>query len=102
MSYPIVHPQPCMEWLKNRHPKIAELDKHLPGFQIFQAIAFKDLARHLVKQVLRYLDHLRDPQNEESYGRVCGLAWCSFSGPGSMAMYLMLFEKLTTNPVTLW
>jgi hypothetical protein len=58
----------------SRHPKIAELDKHLPGFQIFQAIAFKDLARHLVKQVLRYLDHLRDPQNEESYGRVGTLA----------------------------
>ena len=36
----------------------------------------QDLARHLVKQVLRYLDHLRDPQNEESYGRVCTLAWC--------------------------
>ncbi|CAL1163698.1 unnamed protein product [Cladocopium goreaui] len=32
-----------------------------------------DLARHLVKQVLRYLDHLRDPQNEESYGRVCAV-----------------------------
>ena len=60
----------------------------IPIHSLRLAPAFgKDLARHLVKQVLRYLDHLRDPQNEESYGRVCALAWRVVdAAPGAWAM----------------
>ena len=31
----------------------------------------KDVARDLVKRILRHLDHLRDTQNEEIYGHAC-------------------------------